>query len=422
MNPIEKYDQLTGDILEPECSRLAFFKGSNKPDVLIVGEAPGLEENLKGKPFVGPSGNLIEQLIAECGLSGFKVAYLNAVFRMPVDETSSTKAFRKPTQVEIDFYKPMVQEVVNYLQPTVILACGNVACESIIGKQNITRIRGNWFSNVMPTFHPSYVLRNEEKLIFIRGDMKSVADRLRSANSASPFNDNKSERIRSDMNVDLALKAIGKRSSALGKELWSIKTNLSLNPSLAISTSRKALEFILEEQTSTNDEPLHSLISNLSDQLPDSLITQMHFIRKLGNTAAHSYETLDKNLAKQSYEMLLNVACWHYQIELDECESGSARYFIANALHRTWPKIAILTKDGRLYSEYLAWMKPKTFEKDGFDFSKFKSSDFSFGEEEHGNAYQSLHEVTYEEAACFKLNSQENWVDQYLDKLGVEKV
>ena len=95
-----------------------------------------------------------------------------------------------------------------------------------------------------------------------------------------------------------------------------------------------------------------------------------------------------------------------------------ARFFIADPVHRTWPKLAVLTADGVFYSEYLAWMKPVVFRKEGFDFGSFKSDDFAFGSEEHGNAYQSIREVDYEEAINFQLNSQQNWVKAYIEKLG----
>ena len=62
MNPIEKYSELTGDILEGDGTQLAFFRGSLEPRLLIVGEAPGPEENIQGIPFVGRSGQLLEFL------------------------------------------------------------------------------------------------------------------------------------------------------------------------------------------------------------------------------------------------------------------------------------------------------------------------------------------------------------------------
>ena len=85
MNPIEKYLRLQNDVLAPEGTRLAFFKGSTQPDVFFVGEAPGPDENISGVPFVGRSGKLVEQTLTTVGLNSFCIAFLNPVFRMPTD-------------------------------------------------------------------------------------------------------------------------------------------------------------------------------------------------------------------------------------------------------------------------------------------------------------------------------------------------
>ena len=85
MDPIEKYLRLQNDVLAPEGTRLAFFKGSTQPDVVFVGEAPGPDENISGVPFVGRSGKLVEQTLTTVGLNSFCIAFLNPVFRMPTD-------------------------------------------------------------------------------------------------------------------------------------------------------------------------------------------------------------------------------------------------------------------------------------------------------------------------------------------------
>ena len=129
-----------------------------------------------------------------------------------------------------------------------------------------------------------------------------------------------------------------------------------------------------------------------------------------------------------AFEMLLSIFQWHLQIDPDELvvaepeisassDDMKVRFFIADAVHRTWPKLAVLTEDGVLYSEYLAWMKPVVLRKEGFDFTSFKCEDFFFGAEEHGNAYQGIREVDYDEAVKFQLNSQQNWIKAYIEKL-----
>ncbi|HIF9354174.1 TPA: uracil-DNA glycosylase [Photobacterium damselae] len=173
MNPIERYSSLTNDILESSGSKLAFFKGSLQPEVLILGEAPGPLENIKGVPFVGDCGRELDSLLNSSGLSAFQLAFLNSVFRMPVGNDGR---FRKPTEQEIDAYRSMVMEIIEFLSPKFILACGNVACYSLLERQGITRIRGEWDSVVMPTFHPGYTLRNVQERELVISDMRKVVE------------------------------------------------------------------------------------------------------------------------------------------------------------------------------------------------------------------------------------------------------
>jgi DNA polymerase len=77
------------------------------------------------------------------------------------------KAFRKPTNEEIDHYRPYVLEIVRLVDPIIMLLTGNVACQSVLGKTGITRLRGQWSQLgerwIMPIFHPSYLLRNPSR-------------------------------------------------------------------------------------------------------------------------------------------------------------------------------------------------------------------------------------------------------------------
>ena len=81
--------------------------------MVFVGEAPGPDENISGIPFVGRSGKLVEQTLTTVGLSSFRIAFLNPVFRMPTDGGGK---FRKPTSEEVDYYRPMAQPSTNQLR------------------------------------------------------------------------------------------------------------------------------------------------------------------------------------------------------------------------------------------------------------------------------------------------------------------
>lgn len=215
------------------------------------------------------------------------------------------------------------------------------------------------------------------------------------------------------MNVTL-LNEINNKSPEIGRELMGISHFVSLDPDAAVIKARKALELIVEQIEFAHGSNLSERISALSHDLPDSVVTYMHFVRRLGNTAAHSGEKVSNQVAKDVENVMTYLACWHLDIDPRVEKSPKARFFIAEGVYRTWPKVAVLTDDGVLYSEYLTYMKPTKFQQANFDFNTFTGSDFSFGEKEHGRAYQPLREVSFQEAANFPLRSQVNWVKKYV--------
>lgn len=216
------------------------------------------------------------------------------------------------------------------------------------------------------------------------------------------------------------LNKIAAKSLHIGQELKAIDAYIKLDPEVAVSKSRKVLEVIVGQMEQSSGADLNEKIQTLKGVLPDTVLTYMHFIRKLGNTAVHSSEQFSEQTAKDVHNVLIHLACWHLNIDINSDKSQRARYFIADPVHRTWAKIAVLTDDGVLYSEYLTYMKPTTYKKSGFDFDSFNACDFSFGKEEHGHAYQRMREVSYQEASTYQLNSQANWIKRYLSEVGVE--
>ncbi len=151
------------DPLAKAGTNVVISRGNPKAKLMLVGEAPGPEENIKGKPFVGRAGQLLDKVLQAADFNPEKDVFItNSVFRMPPGEDG--KAFRKPTTQEIDYYRPYVFEIVRLVAPLVMLLTGNVACESILHKTGITSLRGKWTEMqgrwIMPIFHPSYLLRN----------------------------------------------------------------------------------------------------------------------------------------------------------------------------------------------------------------------------------------------------------------------
>jgi uracil-DNA glycosylase family 4 len=160
---IEALKGMQDDPLASAGTNVVISRGNPDARLLIIGEAPGPEENIKGKPFVGRAGQMLDKILQAADFDPEKDVYItNSVFRMPPGEDG--KAFRKPTDQEIDYYRPYVFEIIRLIDPRVILLTGNVASQSVLRKTGITSLRGKWTqldrSWVMPIFHPSYLLRN----------------------------------------------------------------------------------------------------------------------------------------------------------------------------------------------------------------------------------------------------------------------
>lgn len=158
--------QMKNDPLAKAGTNIVISRGNPQAKLLIIGEAPGPEENVKGKPFVGRAGQLLDKILQAANFDPEKDVYItNSVFRLPPGEDG--KAFRKPTDEEIKFYHPYVMEIIRLVDPLILLLTGNVACQSILGKTGITSLRGQWSQVrgrwVMPIYHPSYLLRNPSK-------------------------------------------------------------------------------------------------------------------------------------------------------------------------------------------------------------------------------------------------------------------
>jgi uracil-DNA glycosylase family 4 len=134
-------------------------RGNPNAKLLIIGEAPGVEEDKRGLPFVGKSGQLLEKILASVNLKVEKDTYItNAICCRPPDN-------RTPVASEIKACRPYLIEQIYLIKPQIILLVGAIAYFSLIGKkQQISKIRGKWIEwqgiDCMPIFHPAYLLRN----------------------------------------------------------------------------------------------------------------------------------------------------------------------------------------------------------------------------------------------------------------------
>lgn len=144
---------------------IVFGVGSVEADIFFCGEAPGAEEEARGEPFVGPAGQLLTKIIAAMGLSRDAVYIGNIMNWRP--EMPTSVGNRPPTTEEMAFCLPYLRAQVEIVSPKVIVALGKTAVDGLLGpdpKRKMGRVRGKWaeFQGIplLPTFHPSYLLRN----------------------------------------------------------------------------------------------------------------------------------------------------------------------------------------------------------------------------------------------------------------------
>lgn len=137
---------------------LVFGEGDEDARVVFVGEAPGEDEDLSGRPFVGRAGQLLDRILASVGLDRDSVYITNIVkFRPPGN--------RNPTPAEIAASEPILLEQLRIIRPQILATLGNVPTQYFLpGCGGITKVHGTWHEwhglKVMPLFHPAYLLRN----------------------------------------------------------------------------------------------------------------------------------------------------------------------------------------------------------------------------------------------------------------------
>ncbi|MEL6620169.1 MAG: uracil-DNA glycosylase [Pseudomonadota bacterium] len=156
---------------------LVFSDGAPGARVMIVGEAPGRDEDREGKPFVGRAGQLLDKMLGAIGLSRDESVYITNVlpWRPPQN--------RDPKPDEIAMMQPFLHRHITLADPDVLVVVGNHACQALLGKRGITRLRGDWTEArgkpALPMFHPAYLLRNPAAKREAWADLLSLQARLR---------------------------------------------------------------------------------------------------------------------------------------------------------------------------------------------------------------------------------------------------
>ncbi|GAA4660031.1 uracil-DNA glycosylase [Bartonella pachyuromydis] len=170
-----------GCSLKLTAKNTCFSDGTAGSPLMLIGEAPGREEDIQGIPFVGKAGMLLNKILASIGLTRNNVYIANTIpWRPPGNRT--------PTPREVMLCRPFIERQIHLAKPRILVALGGIATQFLTGAQNgIIRTRGKWLTYesedntkipVMPTFHPAYLLRtpSQKKLTWI--DFLEVKNRL----------------------------------------------------------------------------------------------------------------------------------------------------------------------------------------------------------------------------------------------------
>jgi len=179
----EILSKFEGCALRTTAKQLVFADGNPQARVMFVGEAPGREEDIEGLPFVGPSGKLLDLMMAAIGLNRATAYIANVIpWRPPGNRT--------PTPQESQICLPFIRRQIELANPDVLVCMGNPATQTLLGvKQGIRATRGKWFDfqtgtreiRAVATFHPAYLLRTPSEKRFAWRDFLAIKKALSQA-------------------------------------------------------------------------------------------------------------------------------------------------------------------------------------------------------------------------------------------------
>ena len=165
--------------LKNNATNMVFCDGNPKSRIMLVGEAPGANEDKEGLPFVGRAGALLDKMLAAIDLDRKKVYISNIINYRPPDN-------RRPTDEEIKRYLPFITKHIEIINPKILVLLGSTAMNALIGNEVvISKMRGKWIkkkfgsckTSVIITFHPAFLMRQpaQKKMAWI--DLKMIRDK-----------------------------------------------------------------------------------------------------------------------------------------------------------------------------------------------------------------------------------------------------
>ena len=185
---LEKLDKLKKRInliknceLKKNANNIVFGDGNINSKIMIIGEGPGANEDIEGKPFVGRAGKLLDKMLTSIELNRSKVYISNVVNYRPPEN-------RKPNLDEIERYLPYLKSHIDIINPKILLLLGSTALNALIGDEEvISKARGKWIQKqignanvwIIASFHPAFLMRQPEQKKFAWIDLKMIRDKAK---------------------------------------------------------------------------------------------------------------------------------------------------------------------------------------------------------------------------------------------------
>ena len=166
--------------LYKSATNMVFSDGNKSSQIMLIGEAPGHDEDVQGKPFVGRSGKLLNKMLEAIGLSRETVYIANIVPWRPPNN-------RRPTEEEINICLPFIRKHIELIAPKVLMLLGSTATYALLrNKEGITKIRGKWVDMefgkltvpTLPSFHPAFLLRQPAQKKYSWEDLKMLKKKI----------------------------------------------------------------------------------------------------------------------------------------------------------------------------------------------------------------------------------------------------
>ena len=187
INKISSLEQLKsymsdfkGCELYKSSTNMVFSDGNPKSEIMLIGEAPGHDEDIQGKPFVGRSGKLLDKMLEAIELNREKVYIANIIPWRPPSN-------RRPTDEEIEICLPFIKKHIELIKPKALMLLGSTATFALLkNTEGITKTRGKWVDlhlnsisvPTLPTFHPAFLLRQPAQKKHVWEDLKSLKNKV----------------------------------------------------------------------------------------------------------------------------------------------------------------------------------------------------------------------------------------------------